>query len=246
MFGTLDTVGAVGRENRLALIVGEWPAPGSDSEGKQLLKVPRFRSDLSREKGFLLPFDLILEQLDVEEHDPRAVVRLAVVLHQSLIRDRGGERLLAHKLQFAPQTVELSPARLVEQKPTQRLVFAAVQENAALGVSRDNRFKKDRRWEESAKLLGLPGSFGGDARMHDLCGQRVAQGRFGDRLSQVPAAARGSDQEHLDGGRFRTGFVQAHIGAEKPGQRKRLLQICRQFPQIEDDLGTGSRDQRRL
>uniref|UniRef100_A0A6J6A0H3 Unannotated protein n=1 Tax=freshwater metagenome TaxID=449393 RepID=A0A6J6A0H3_9ZZZZ len=32
MFGTLDTVGAVGREDGLAFVVGEWPSPGSDSE----------------------------------------------------------------------------------------------------------------------------------------------------------------------------------------------------------------------
>ena len=154
--------------------------------------------------------------------------------------------MLAHKLQFAPQPVDLSPARLVEQEPTQRLVFAAVQEDAALSVSRDDRLKEDRRREESTKLRRRPRPFGGDARMHDLRGMRVAHFSFGDRLSQIAAAACGTDQERFNGGRFRTRFVEAHIGAEKPRQRKRLLQFCRQFRQIDDDLGTGSRDESRL
>ena len=243
MFGTLGTVGAVGRENRLAFVGGERTAPGASGESEQRLEVLRFCGDLGREEGFLLPSDLFLEQLDVEEHDPRAVVRFAVVLHESLIGDWGGERLLAHKLQFAPQSVDLRPARVVEQEPTQRLVLAAVQEHAPLGVSRDDQLKENRRWEQRAKFRSRPGSFGGDARMYDLRGQRVARRRFGDRLGQSPAAARGSDQESLDGGRFRTGFIEAHVGAEESRQRERLLQLCRQVLQIDDDLGTGSRHQ---
>ena len=154
--------------------------------------------------------------------------------------------MLADKLQFAPQALELSPARFIEQQPPQRFVFAAVQEDAPLGVSRDDRLKEDGRWEQRAKLRGLLGLFGRDARMHDLRRTRVAHFSFGDWLGQIAATACRSDEECLYRGCFRTGFVQAYIGAEEPRQREHLLQFRRQFRQVDDDLGAGSRDQRRL
>ena len=118
-----------------------------------------------------------------------------------------------------------------------------VQEDAALSVSRDDRFEEDRRREEGAKLRSRSSPFGGDARMDDLRGSRVARRRFGDRLGQSAAAARGGDQERLNFGSFRTGFVEAHVGAKEPRQREQLLQRLWQFFQVDDQLVAGSRDQ---
>jgi hypothetical protein len=106
--------------------------------------------------------------------------------------------------------------------------------------------KEDGRREEGAKLGGLPGLFGGDARMHDLRGMRVTHFSVRDWLSEIAATTCRSNQESLNRGGFWTRFVEAHIGAEKPRQRERLQQICREFRKIDDDLGTGGRDQGRL
>ena len=121
-----------------------------------------------------------------------------------------------------------------------------VHENAGLGVPRDDRLEENRRRKEGAKLRGRPGPLGGDARMDDLRGPRVARRRFGDRLGTGAAAASGGYQESLNRGRFWTALVDAHIRAEEPRQRERLQQRRRQFPQIDDDFGTRRRDQRRL
>jgi len=64
-----------------------------------------------------------------------------------------------------------------------------IQEDAALGVSRDDRFEEYCWREERAKLRGLPCPLGGDTRMDDLRDSRVARRRFGDRLGQSTAAA---------------------------------------------------------
>ena len=106
--------------------------------------------------------------------------------------------------------------------------------------------KEDGRRKEIAKLRGLPGLFGGDARMHDLRGMRVAHLSVGDWLGQIAAPTCRSNQESLNRGGFWTRFVEAHIGAEKPRQRERFQQICREFRKVDDDLGTGGRDQGRL
>ena len=147
----------------------------------------------------------------------------AVVLHDLFVHARGGKRLLADELQFAPQAVEFCSPRLVEQKATQRLVLAVVQEEAPLSISWDDRFEEDCRREEGAKLRSRSSPFVGDARMDDLRDARVARRRFGDRLGQPAAAARRGDQERLHFSRFRTAFVEAHVGAKEPRQLEQLL-----------------------
>ena len=121
-----------------------------------------------------------------------------------------------------------------------------VQEDAALSIAWDDGFEEDRWWEEGAKLRSLPGSLGGNTRMNDLCDSRVARRCIGDRLGKCAAATCGGDQEWLNRGRFRTVFVQAHIGTKEPRQCEQLLERLRQVFQINNQLGTGSRDQSRF
>jgi len=111
-------VGLIRRENEFAFVGGERPAPGSGSEGKQCLQMPRLRGDLGRAKGLLLLFHLLVEQLHVKEHNSRAIVRPAIVLCDFFEHARRGERLHADELQFAPQLLEFRSASAIEQKPT--------------------------------------------------------------------------------------------------------------------------------
>ena len=112
-----------------------------------------------------------------------------------------------------------------------------------MSVSWDDRLKEDSRRKQRTKLGSRLCSFGGDARMYDLRSQRVAHRGFSDRLGKVTTTTRGSNKECLNRGGFRTGFVEAYISAKEPRQREHFLQLCRKFPQIDEDLGTGCRDQ---
>ena len=63
MLNALGTIGAVGCEQCLAFVVGEWPAPGTRGEGEQRLHVARFRRDLRRAQVRFFLFHLLSEQL---------------------------------------------------------------------------------------------------------------------------------------------------------------------------------------
>ena len=193
MLDAIFTIGLVGRENGGKFIGDERPAPGPGGKSEQRLEVLRFRSDLSRHKRLFLLLYLLLELLNVEEHNARAVVRLAVVLHESFIGYWGGERLFADKFQFAPQPVDLRSARIVKQESTQRFVLSAVKEDAALSVSWDDRLEEYGRRKQRTKLNSRLGPFRGDARMYNLRCQRVSWRSFGDRFGKVATATRGSD-----------------------------------------------------
>ena len=77
-----------------------------------------FRGDLFFQKRGLFTSDLFFEFLNVEKHDPRAVVGFAVILNETLIRERRGQRLLTHEVQILPKTVNFFATSIIEQQAT--------------------------------------------------------------------------------------------------------------------------------
>ena len=75
-----------------------------------------FRSDLLFQKRGLFASDLFFEFLNVEKHDPRAVIGLAVILNETLIRERRRQRLLTHEVQSLPKTVNFFSTSIIEQQ----------------------------------------------------------------------------------------------------------------------------------
>ena len=63
MLNALGTIGAVGCQQCLAFVIGEWPAPGTRGEGEQRLHVARFRRDLRLAQIRFFLFHLLSEQL---------------------------------------------------------------------------------------------------------------------------------------------------------------------------------------
>jgi hypothetical protein len=93
-----------------------------------------------------------------------------------------GDCVLAEEVELVPQAVELAASFFVEQQAAEGFVFAVEQEEAALGVPRNDIREENRRGEECPKLVGRAGTLGSDPGMSDLgharfgcvCDQRIA------------------------------------------------------------------------
>ena len=251
----LLAVGAVTGEQGLVLVVGERPAPRAGGERHQLLEVPRLGRCLRRDEIGLLTAHAIADRLDVEEHH-RRLGGLVVVVQEPLVHELIRERIVAHEVELAPQPLELGPAGIVEQEPTQRLVLTVEHEQAALRIAWNDRLEEHRRRKEVLEFSGRTGSLGGHARVHDL--RHPWLGLVEDECLAGPPRMREAavvvpfwrpislaEKQGLDRGRFRAALIKAHIGPQESRERERLEERRGKFREVERDLRRGLRDKRR-
>ena len=175
MLGALGTLGAIACEERFAFIGTQGSTPGPGSESEERIEVAGLGGGPIGEECRIIPLQAFCKSLDEEVH--LGLAFLGIQLEQFRIHQRVGGRVFPQEMQFAPETLQLRPARLIEEEPAQRFVLAVEREKAGLGVPRVDRRKEHRRWKKGAKLRRWPGPLGGDARMHDLRDSRFGLAR---------------------------------------------------------------------